>query len=1040
MASNFSKGLTRSALAVALGLCFAGGVQAQSTAGDIAGNVPSASGGKVTLKSSTTGITREYPVDASGKFRIPALPTGGYDLTLSDGTTSHVNVIAGQTVNATFGAAASAGAATTLDAVTVLGGSINAIDLQSTETRTTFTAAQLNTLPVARDVTSVSLLTPGTAASSNFFGPASFGGASAAENSYYINGFNVTNLYDSLSFSEVPFQAIDQLDVQTGGYGARYGFSTGGVTSVNVKRGTNEFKGGISYTLTPNSLREQPNATVLKDGSIWRTYDQNSATSSNLSLWGGGPIVKDKLFFFALMSYSKSDSTTFGVRGRGYSTSPTGAYSTSKASTAADTYTTQPYWLVKLDWYLNDSNHIEYTGFDNTRKSQTDNYLAAFSSTAADATIAKTSANGQDFSTNGGHTDIVKWTSYLTDNLTMALQWGSMQNTNSANTVSTTGIPNYYYGDVTSRPTCPYVFDGRPGSPTNNSNIGCSATGGVGLTGGFNKRDASRIDFEWRLGAHKLSFGYSDEVWKSKQGQISNQFTLGIASDYDPTAVNPNAPIYEEYKFSTGGTVAIDQKSWYIEDNWNVTDNFMLYAGIRNDSFNNKNSNNATYVKQDNIWQPRFGFTWDILGNGDSKLYGTAGRYSLPIAANVALRAASASFFTIKYFSWDGVTLDPNSKVPMGGVSYNGGALDQIVNGEDGSVPNPASVASKGLKPYTQDEFILGYQQMLHSSNAFLDGWQLGVKATYRKVVNAIDDTCDARALYNAAVAAGYSVSNWADQWTVPGGIPGCYQYNPGRDVTLNIDVNVDGHVRNITIPAAALGPKPERTYKAVTFSADKSTDKWSVSASYTWSKLYGNLEGLVKSTNGQADTGSTSDFDFKEIMYGATGNLFNDHRHSFKLYGSYKFSPEWEMGFNVVAQSGGPISCLGGGWGSFGTEYGYTGVFHVCNPGANNTVPSGGTNKDRSGDDVISPTGTFGRTPWNITVSPNVIYRPSSLPGLSMQISVLNLFNKVVATQVYESNFAYNGVSGYRNYYNFGTPRYLSTPRYVRFQVQYDF
>ena len=77
MASNFSKGLKRSALAVAMGLCFAGAVQAQSTSGDIAGNVPAASGGKVTLKSSTTGITREYSVDASGKFRIPALPTGG---------------------------------------------------------------------------------------------------------------------------------------------------------------------------------------------------------------------------------------------------------------------------------------------------------------------------------------------------------------------------------------------------------------------------------------------------------------------------------------------------------------------------------------------------------------------------------------------------------------------------------------------------------------------------------------------------------------------------------------------------------------------------------------------------------------------------------------------------------------------------------------------------------------------------------------------------------------------------------------------------
>lgn len=1034
--THLSKGLKRSALAIALGLCFVGGVQAQSTSGDIAGNVPAASGGKVVLKSSTTGVTREYPVDASGRFRIPALPTGGYDLTLSDGTMSHVNVVAGQTVNATFGAASS-GAATTLDAVTVLGGSINAIDLQSTETRTTFTASQLNTLPVARDVTSVSLLTPGTAASSSYFGNASFGGATAAENSYYINGFNVTNLYDNLSFSEVPFQAIDQLDVQTGGYGARYGFSTGGVTSVNVKRGTNEFKGGVSYTFTPNSLREQPDAVAVNSGTIFRTYDQNQSNSSNLSLWGGGPLVKDKLFFFALMSYSKSDSSSFGARGNGYTANSTGPYTSSLATTASDNNSTQPYWLLKLDWYLNDSNHIEYTGFDNTRKSVYDNYQASYSGTGMDASVSKGAYTGQEHLENGGHTDILKWTSYLTDNLTMALQWGRMDNTNSDYTVSPSGVANYYYGDVTVPPSCPYVLDYRPGSSTYGRNIGCGTTSSVDITGGYNKRDAARIDFEWQLGAHKVSFGYSDETWKSKQGTIQDVVYVTTESEWvDPsvwTTPGGTANIYEEIYFATGGSVQIDQKSWYIEDNWNVTDNFMLYAGIRNDSFNNLNSNGVSFVKQDNIWQPRFGFAWDILGNGDSKLYGTAGRYSLPIAANVSLRAASRSYYTDNYYTYDG-TLNPGTSFPHGSGPYRGGDQNNVYNGEDGSVPDPAAVAGKGLKPYTQDEFILGYQQLLHSDNAFMDGWQLGVKATYRKVVNAIDDTCDARALYNAAVAAGYSVSNWDDQWTVPGGIPGCYQYNPGEDLTLRLDVNVDGHIRDITIPAAALGPKAQRTYKAVTFSADKSTDKWSISASYTWSKLYGNLEGLVKSTNGQDDTGTTSDFDFAEIMAGATGNLFNDHTHSFKLYGSYKFSPEWEMGLNVLAQSGSPISCLGGGSGSLGTQYGYTGVFHVCDDG---TVKTGPT---RANDDVISPVGSYGRTPWNITVSPNVIFRPTSLPGLSMQLSVMNLFNKVVASQVFETKFAYNSPSGYRNYYNFGQPKFFTTPRYVRFQVQYDF
>jgi len=209
--------LKRTALAVVLSACI-GAAFAQSTSGEILGSASAAE--KVQIKNLTTGNVREVSAGADGRFRVSSLPTGEYEVTSSEGTTK-VRVIAGQAATANFSAGrAGDGATSSLDRITVLGQGPNQIDLSSVETRTTFTAEQLNTLPVGRDVTSISLLTPGTVAASGYFGPASFGGASAAENSYYVNGFNVTNLYDSLSFSEVPFQAIDQLDIQTGGYGA----------------------------------------------------------------------------------------------------------------------------------------------------------------------------------------------------------------------------------------------------------------------------------------------------------------------------------------------------------------------------------------------------------------------------------------------------------------------------------------------------------------------------------------------------------------------------------------------------------------------------------------------------------------------------------------------------------------------------------------------------------------------------------------------------------------------------------------------------
>ena len=1014
-----------------------GTAMAQSTTGDIIGSNAGAAGTQVQVKSLASGTVRTVVVGADGRFRAQSLPTGQYEIT-ADGKTTTVTVIAGQSANTSFGSSADA---TSLDTVVVRGlNNVNSIDLSSVETRTTFTAEQLNTLPVARDVTSVSLLTPGTAASSGYFGNASFGGASAAENSYYINGFNVTNLYDSLSFSEVPYQAIDQLDVQTGGYGARYGFSTGGVTSVNVKRGTNEWKGGASWTYAPDSLREQPDSVKLDDGSIFRSYKNNSSDSSVYSIWAGGPLIKDKLFVFALGSLNDSSALSYGARTSGYAN--LGAdMSTTRSTTASDSDSKMPYYLLKLDWYLNDYNHIEYTGFKNNKRTEYKNYTAAYDSIEGNADPSKVSYSGKEVQKNGGKTNILKWTSNLTDNLTMALQYGEMHNKNEYFNTNALGEVNKYDGNVFgSGPTCPYVLDYRPDSSTYGAIVGCSNFSAQPISNGFNNRDAGRVDFNWQLGDHAIAFGYSDERWKSKQGDATFVYYLdGTEADMldDPTTDevegDPSVNVYDLYRYATGGEIEVDQKSFYLEDNWQVTDNLMLYLGLRNDSFENKNGAGASFVKQDNIWQPRVGFTWDVLGDGNSKLYGSLGRYSLPIAANVALRAATSSFFTDDYFTYDG-TIDPVTGVPTPTGSWQDGAFDEVYNGEDGSTPDPGAVASKGLKPYTSDEVILGYQQQIVSSNAFLDGWMLGIKATYRRVNHVIDDTCDARAVYNAAVAAGNSVSNWDDEWTVPGGIPGCYLYNPGEDLKLSLDVNNDGNVVDLTVPGNTLGPKAKRNYKAVTLSADKNTDKWYVSASYTWSKLTGNYEGLVKSTNGQDDTGTTSDFDFAEIMYGANGDLFNDHTHSFKMYGGYKFSDEWQVGFNVLAQSGSPKSCLGGGLGSFGTQYGYSGVFHVCDQGQ---IVSGA---DRADDDTPSAVGDAGRTPWIVTISPNVVYRPSWLPGLSAQVDVFNLFNSVKETQVYETAFSYPNGATTRIYHNYGQPKYYSTPRYVRFQLQYDF
>jgi len=211
MASNYlSKGLKRSALAVALGLCFAGGVQAQSTTGSINGSAPAGSTVTVTNNS---GFTRTVSVDANGRYSISNLPVGTYTVT-SGGEKREVVVTVGSSASASFG-----GAAKTLETVTVTGTSISPIDTTTLDARSVVTAQQLQRLPLARSAEAIALLAPGAVnGAAGFFGDlVSFGGAGVSENAYYVNGFFTGEPVSNLGGFTLPYQAIEQQETFIGG-------------------------------------------------------------------------------------------------------------------------------------------------------------------------------------------------------------------------------------------------------------------------------------------------------------------------------------------------------------------------------------------------------------------------------------------------------------------------------------------------------------------------------------------------------------------------------------------------------------------------------------------------------------------------------------------------------------------------------------------------------------------------------------------------------------------------------------------------------
>ena len=351
MASMKSLTLKRSALTVALGLCFAGAVQAQSAVGSIFGDAQS--GATVRIENVDTGSAREVTADSSGRFALPQLSPGRYRV-ISGGQTREVRVSVGTGTPVSF-------AAQELGSVTVVGaGAINPIDVSSVESTTVFTAEQIQALPVSRDVTNVALLAPGTVRGDTGLGNlASFGGASVAENGYYINGFDVTNLRSLLSYAQLPFESISEQQVKTGGYGAEYGRSLGGVINIVTKRGTNEWQGGGSVYWEPNQMRSTGKDAPSRDPEsaallVFRSADE--ADNIEYNAYAGGPLIKDKLFMFGLVTGRHNTKNTFDQN---------------SSETESNT---SPSGMLKLDWNITDDHLLEFTGIYNKETLDRDHY------------------------------------------------------------------------------------------------------------------------------------------------------------------------------------------------------------------------------------------------------------------------------------------------------------------------------------------------------------------------------------------------------------------------------------------------------------------------------------------------------------------------------------------------------------------------------------------------------------------------------------------------------------------------------------------
>src|SRR5690348_1938180 len=268
-----------------------------------ADNKSTVSGAEITAKNPANGFSRTIKADADGAYRFPFLPVGTYTI---EATKDGKSLGSLPNVPVTLGVATTADmelSGESLDVITVKASRVvNAVDVSSTESATNNSRQDVAQLPLDKDLMSVARLAPGVVRGHNFGGGAgvSFGGSSVAENTIYINGLNVTDFYNRIGFSTVPYAFYDEFQVKTGGYSVEFGRTTGGVINAVTRRGTNQFKYGAELTMEPASWHSRADDHYRADGTRHLTTTRDRDAPAKLNVYASGPIVKDKLFFFAM--------------------------------------------------------------------------------------------------------------------------------------------------------------------------------------------------------------------------------------------------------------------------------------------------------------------------------------------------------------------------------------------------------------------------------------------------------------------------------------------------------------------------------------------------------------------------------------------------------------------------------------------------------------------------------------------------------------------------------------------------------------------
>ncbi|MBS1785042.1 MAG: TonB-dependent receptor [Acidobacteria bacterium] len=879
-----------------------------STTGAVSGvvtdnNGAALAGATITLTSSQ--ISRTMVTGADGSFRLGLLNPGSWQIrVVKDGFQSYTGTVQ---VNTNDTRALSFKLPTAAETTVTITSSAAVVDPTSNTQGMNVNMAQLASVPKGRDFSSVAYFAPGVVDSAFGNNSPSMSGASGAENSYVVDGLDTKDYRYGFQGASLKTDFIDQVDIQTGGFKPEYS-ALGGVIVAVTKSGSNEFKGSAWATWDAVGIH-----AVLKKSAY--AIESSTRTDSRYDVGAelGGAIIKDKLFYYVgLDGELRNGATPLPNNDPGL--------------VGSDPKTTTLQFIGKLNWFITQDQQLTlFTNFNRAKFDQDTAYPLYGTANLGDHATTKVMNFNLSYD----------WTINSSLQLSAKLGYSDTKNEDSpSNTTSQLVLDRAYYNAINT------TSGGTLRRPDLVNSGFTFTTGSPGLYSPLEegKTTQAKVDLSWFLGTHTLKFGASllNSEYTSLDAQTGpanavsttgNKALMYVVLNWDPANPATNSQRMYTQENNTDATVKTLYSALYAQDTWEMMPGFRVMYGARYEEQTLKDLDGNTFAKfsgSDYI-QPRVGFSWDVNNDGKTVVAGSYATYFEAIPQRLSIRVFANEVYLRHYFR--------NQPSPTWNYSYSGTTPTINITNPTGyyqtidfATPFSFDPIADGTKLPQRQEYTLGVDHQMDN------GWALGLHGNYRKLKNPIEDsviTNLAGSYYDSGVAyafVGTTPVAWAGQAIL---------WNPGHYAawTARVSPNSLNSGVHFSVPETYFD-KAGNEYYSVVLSASKRTDRDFLNFNYTWSRLQGNYEGVVSSSNGQADGNITASFDY--YPYVGYGLLPLDRTHVIKGQYSHRFTVannDLNMGFAWTYLTGTPISAFDntndiGGYGNATPVNGQLGQF----------------------------------------------------------------------------------------------------------------